>query len=50
MLLEVAVYASLSEIASLHDNYKGSSVPVMGNTVIGVFWFWGVLLGVLCIW
>ena len=29
---------------------KGSSVPVMENTVNGVFWAFWFLLGVLCIW
>ena len=29
---------------------QGSSVPVMGNVCDGVFWVFGFLLGVLCIW
>ena len=29
---------------------EGSSVPVMGNTVNGIFWVLWFLLGVLCIW
>ena len=29
---------------------QGSSVLVMGNAVDGVFWAFGFLLGVLCIW
>ena len=29
---------------------QGSSVPVMGNVSDGVFWVFGFLLGVLCIW
>ena len=29
---------------------QGSSVPVMGNAVNGVFWAFWFLLGVLCIW
>ena len=29
---------------------KGSSVPVMGNTVNGVFWAFWFLLSVLCMW
>ena len=29
---------------------QGSSVPVMGNAVLGVFWAFGLLFGVLCIW
>ena len=29
---------------------KGSSVPVMGDTVYGVFWAFWFLLGVLCVW
>ena len=27
-----------------------SSVPVKENTVLGVFWAFGFLLGALCIW
>ena len=29
---------------------QGSSVSVMGNVSGGVFWVFGFLLGVLCIW
>ena len=34
----------------LPTHAKGSSVPVMGNTVNGIFWAFGFLLGVLCFW
>ena len=43
-LLRTAVACCLPTCA------QGSSVPVMGNVLYGVFWFFWFLLGVLCIW